>query len=294
MTTLAASIRARFGSDYHYGVAVLIFATFAWSSTGLFTRIIPHDAFTQLTWRGMFGGATALLAVVLTHGRGTWAIYRSFGRSGWLFSLVNTLGMITYISALKLTSVAHVTIIVATMPLFTTLAAWAVLREKPGGASIIASLVAAGGVTITVVAGAAEGTFAGDFVAMLMTATMIVSILVQRSGQPVDPVASAAVSGFLCTLICLPFGNPTAVTTSDVLWLILFGASNTGLGLILFFVGARYVPARVSALISALDAPLSPLWIWVVFGTVPLPATILGGIVVILAVVGAVLWPMRR
>ena len=67
--------------------------------------------------------------------------------------------------------------------------------------------------------------------------------------------------------------------------LALFGVTSFGLGLILYTIGARHLHAARSALISALDTPLAPLWVWIAFGERPAVASVIGGGIVIVAVV---------
>ncbi len=292
MFRLAGRVRAHFASDYQYGVAVAMLSAIAWSSTGLFIRLIPLDAWTQLFWRGFFGGLTALAFVGYRDGNRILATYRAFTPAGWMFTACNAAGMLTFITALKLTTVAHVTIIYSTMPLAAALLAWVLLREVPSRSSVLASIAAAFGVTLTVVAGYGEGSIYGDLLAAAMTASMVGALVAQRSGI-VDPAASAVASGFACAICAFPFSDAFSLTSSDLCMLALFGMVNTGFGFILFFIGARFIPATVSGLIGALDAPLSPLWVWLALGETPRLTTLIGGAIVIVAVVGHILWSTR-
>lgn len=292
--SFATRLRSGFTSDYQYGVAILVFAAVCWSSTGLFIRLIPADAWTQLFWRGFFGGMTALIYVVLRDGRRTLATFRAFGWRGWTFTVCNTAAMLAFITSMKLTTVAHVTIIYATMPLVAGLLSWVVLKEVPRLASIVASLVAGAGVILTVAAGAGEGALAGDLIAMLMTLATVAALVVQRGGHAaIEPIASAAAAGFLCSLASAPLSHPFDISAYELAMLVLFGMVNTGFGFMLFFVGAKFVPATVAGLIGALDAPLAPFWVWLVIGETPVLTTLIGGAMVIAAVFGHILWMMR-
>ncbi|MDR3375966.1 MAG: DMT family transporter [Ancalomicrobiaceae bacterium] len=279
-------------SQAQLGALTVFFATVAWSSAGFFTRLIPVDAWTLMLWRGFFGGLTALLFVYARHGGATAAVFRSLGVTGWLFGLINGVGMVAFLGALRLTTVAHVTIIYATMPLAVALAAWVSIGEKPTLLAVVASLVAAAGVALTIVAGQSEGNIWGDALALVMTASIVVALLVQRTGRPVDPIAAAVVSGFFCMIFALPMSSPLSPSALEFGELALYGAVNIALGLILFFLGARHIPATTSGLIGALDTPLAPLWVWLAFGETPRATTLFGGIVVVGAVVGYLFWSM--
>src|SRR6185312_5347799 len=74
----------------------------------------------------------------------------TMGRSGWLVAGLSTLGMVCFIPSLQLTSVSNVAIIIATGPFATAALAWLWLREVPRRRTILASLVALGGIAIIV------------------------------------------------------------------------------------------------------------------------------------------------
>jgi drug/metabolite transporter (DMT)-like permease len=65
---------------------------------------------------------------------------------------------------------------------------------------------------------------------------------------------------------------------------LLFGVVNSAVGLALFTVGAKLLPAIETGLIGSLDAPLSPLWVWLAFNETPSKITIIGGLIVFVAV----------
>ena len=69
---------------------------------------------------------------------------------------------------------------------------------------------------------------------------------------------AACLSALLSSLVSLPFAAPWSASPLELVDLALFGISNMGLGLILFMIGARLIPATQTALIGALDAPLAP------------------------------------
>jgi drug/metabolite transporter (DMT)-like permease len=66
------------------------------------------------------------------------------------------------------------------------------------------------------------------------------------------------------------------------------------LGLTLFAIGARLIPAAHTALIGALETPLAPLWVWIAFSELPPRLVFIGGAIVMIAVVGHILIENRR
>jgi drug/metabolite transporter (DMT)-like permease len=76
--------------------------------------------------------------------------------------------------------------------------------------------------------------------------------------------------------------------------LALFGVTQSALGLVLFGLGSRMIPAAEATLLTALDVPLAPLWVWLVFGEQPSPYTLAGGVIVLAAVAGHIWFEMRK
>ena len=67
-----------------------------------------------------------------------------------------------------------------------------------------------------------------------------------------------------------------------------------GLGWILLTTGAPKVPAAEAALLGVLEVVLAPIWVWLAFDEVPSGATLLGGGLVLAAVLGHVAQDLRR
>ncbi len=268
---------------YRLGLLLVTLSAVAWSTAGLFTRLIAEDTATTLLWRGLFG-AIGILAVMLAwQGPAALAAFRRLGRPGWAFALVSALGMLCFIGALRQTTVAHVAIIYATVPLVAAGLAWLALGDIASRGAMAASFTALTGVAIMVGAGR-EGTLGGDLLALGMTVCMAGMMVIARKYQDIPMLAAASLSAVVSAACMLPAASPLAVTGADWLLLAGFGLVNSALGLALFTIGSRMLPPVETALIGALDAPLAPIWVWLVFAETPEPSTLWGGLIVFSAV----------
>lgn len=270
-------------AGYNLGLILVTASAIAWSTAGLFTRLIPLDSWTMLAWRGIFGaiGLAAVILVMERRNAGT-----GFRRMGWpsgLFAIVSAVGMIFFITSLKHTTVAHVAVIYATVPFLAAALSWLVMRERPTKSASIASLVALAGVAVMVGFGIEGGLF-GDLLAFGMTLSMALMMVIARHYRDIPVMPAACLSALLSGLVCWPLGDPLAVTGYELLLLALFGLVNSAVGLALFTLGARLLPAIETALIGSLDAPLAPLWVWLVFNETPSGSTMIGGAIVFVAV----------
>ena len=277
-------------AEHRLGVALVAAAAVAWSLAGFFTRLIPLDAWTILFWRGVFGGFFISLYVIAHYRGRTLAVTRAMGWPGLLVTCLSTLGMTTFIPALKLTSVANVAIIGATGPFVAAVIAWLWLRERVSALTLGGSMLAFAGVALTVAgAGGGAGSLSGDVLAFVMTSAIAAMTVALRRYREVPMLPTACLSNFLGSLVSLAFAAPLAAGTVDLGNLALFGFVQMSLGLTLFTIGSRLIPAAETALLSALETPLAPLWVWLAFDEKVSPQVLIGGGVVMVAVIGHVL-----
>ncbi len=280
-------------AGYSLGLILVTASAVAWSTAGLFTRMIPLDSWTMLAWRGIFGALGIAAVILALKRREAWAEFRRMDWPSWLFVIVSALGMIFFITSLKHTTVAHVAVIYATVPFVAAALGWLVMRERPTASASLASLAALAGVAVMVGFGLEGGIF-GDVLAFGMTLCVAVMMVIARRYRDTPVMPAACLSALLSGLVCWPLGEPLAVTGQELLLLALFGIVNSAVGLALFTLGAKLLPTIETALIGALDAPLAPLWVWLVFSETPGASTMIGGTIVFVAVVAHLIGGTRR
>jgi drug/metabolite transporter (DMT)-like permease len=280
-------------AQHRLGLVLVTLSALTWSMAGFFTRLIHLDSWTMIAWRGLFAAAGMVLFMLLRERRGFLASFRRMGRPGLAFVYLSTIGMTVFLGALQLTTVAHVAIIYATVPFLAAALAWLVMRERPSLSAVIAGLGALAGVAV-MVGLSAEGNLSGDLLALCMTFCMAGMMVISRHYQGIAVMPAACLASLLSGLIALPFAQHLAASGTDLFYLALFGLVNSAVGTVLFALGARLLPAIETGLIGALDAPLAPIWVWLAFGELPSGATIIGGLVVFVAVFGHILVSARR
>jgi drug/metabolite transporter (DMT)-like permease len=269
---------------------LVVAAAIAWSTAPFFTRLLPFDSWTILFWRGLFGGTLIAAILVLLQGRTGLQDFTKMGRSGWLVAALSTLGMVCFIPALQLTSVSNVAIIIATGPFVTAALAWIWLREAPRLRTTLASIVALCGIAI-IVGGAHVGSdILGLALACLMTVAIAAMTVVVRQHKNTSMVAAASLSNILGSVVSIPFAQGiAAVSGHDLFVLAMFGFCQVALGLTLYMLGSRLLPSGQAALIATLETPLMPFWVWLAFQETTSARALIGGALVIGAVIADVI-----
>jgi drug/metabolite transporter (DMT)-like permease len=266
------------------GSLIVAASAVAFSSAGLFTRLISADVWTMLFWRGLFGALLIAAYIAWQQRAATAAAFAAVGRAGLLVASCSTIATICFIAALRETTVADVTIIYATAPFVAAGLAWAWTRERPGRTTLLASTLALVGVAVMCSAALSTGHMLGDLLALGMTVLMALMMVVIRKNRHVSMLPAACLSAVACAVAVLPLSHPTEVTTADFILLGLFGTTQFGLGLLLLTVGSRLISATRASLLANLELPFAPLWVWLVFAEVPSRSTYVGGGIVCAAV----------
>jgi drug/metabolite transporter (DMT)-like permease len=277
-------------SQHRAGVALVIGAAMAWSTAAFFTRLLPFDSWTILFWRGLFGGSLIAAIMVLMQGRAGLRQLAGMGRSSWLVASLSTLGMVCFIPALQLTSVSNVAIIIATGPFVAAAFAWIWLHEAARWQTMLASLVALCGVGVIVGGTRASSDILGIALACLMTIAIAAMTVTVRRHKDTPMVGAAALSNLLGSVVSIPFAHGiTSVTAADLVTFVMFGFFQVALGLTLFVLGSRLLPSGQATLIATLETPLMPFWVWLAFHEVPSSRALVGGALVMGAVIADII-----
>lgn len=282
-------------SQHRKGIALVVAAAVAWSTAPFFTRLLPFDSWTILFWRGLFGAAMIAVILVLLQGWNGLRDFTGMDRNGWLVASLSTVGMVCFIPSLQLTSVSNVAIIIATGPFVTAALAWIWLREVPRLRTTLASIVALCGIAI-IVGGARLGSdILGLALACMMTVAIAAMTVIVRQHRNTSMVAAAALSNILGSVVSIPFAQGMAgITTHDLFIFAMFGFFQVALGLSLYMLGSRLLPSSQAALIATLETPLMPFWIWLAFQEVPAPRALVGGTLVLGAVIADIVGDNRE
>jgi drug/metabolite transporter (DMT)-like permease len=271
---------------YRRGVWLVTGATLSWSSAGLLARWVATDPWTTLFWRSLFA-TIALLGYLIVRDRGgVVQSFRCLGGVGIAMAVCFALSMICFINALNLTTVAAVLIFQAASPLFAATLAWIFLKERVGRRKLAAILVTIAGVLVMVTGAGALGRLVGDMLSAVMGLTYAGTIVLARVRPQVPATAATCLAVIIVAVVSAPLAK-FAVAPRDMALLVLFGFGQMGLALVMFTAGVRLIPAADAGLISVLECVLAPLWVWFVFAEDPGRNTLIGGAIVVAAVLAA-------
>jgi drug/metabolite transporter (DMT)-like permease len=275
---LERSQRQRRGQIY------VALAAVAWSTAGVLQRQLTLDTSTQVFGRAVFAGVALLVYVAVVERGRVLQAFRSVGLAGVAVALCVATASGSFIAALNHTSVARVLFILAIAPVLAALLARVTLGEPITRRTVLAMALALAGVAVMLGA-PGEGSLAGDGLSFLAALAFAIMIVITRWRHDVSMAPATCVSQAILVVAFLPFASPGEIGGDDVAWLAALGIGQIGLGFALLTVGARLIPAAQVGLITLLEVVLGPIWVWLALDERPSTLTLVGGAIVIAAIV---------
>lgn len=266
------------------GVALVLLSALAWSLNGLYTRALTVDVWTTLAARAACTASLLLAALLVLHGRDAGRLIRVNARIGIWVVLAGAATMLAFIAALFNTTVANVTIIYSLSPLIAAVLARFLIGDRLVARTMVAFSAAVAGVVIMVGSSFGTGRLLGDLFALLMAVGFAVVIVEMRRKPEIDNAASSFLSSLLLAVLLAPVATLSDITLHDAAILFLFGFTSNILGFFLFIAGVRMMPPAEAGLIATIEVVLAPLWVWLLFAEDPGGAALLGGGIVMAAI----------
>jgi drug/metabolite transporter (DMT)-like permease len=272
----------------------MIAAPVLWSSAGVVTRHIERTPpFEQVFWRSLF--AFVFVFVVLLFQRAhPWKAVRKAGVPGLISGLMWALMFTAFLFALSMTTTANALVVMSVSPLLTAVFASLFLKDPvPLGTWLAAGAAAIG---IAWMFGASvEGHLVGMAIAFVIPVAAAINVVVLRAAAAkLDLVPAIMLGGALSCLIALPFALPFSATPRDLALLAFLGFFQLALPCMFLVLASRALLAPEIALLGLLEVVLGPLWAWLGAGEVPAQSTVLGGIVVLGALVANEVYTARQ
>jgi len=275
--------------SYAIGVVLIASGALCWSTAGLIVRGVDAGPWEITFWRSAFM-TLALLPLLLARRVQVLADLRAAGWSMVLSGALLAATFILFILALSHTTVANALFVMACAPLLTAVIGRVFFGEPVQTYTWIAILAAAAGVALMVWNSLQAGGLIGAAMAFLVALFFSINANIVRRNRAISMLPGVFLAGLFSTIVAAPFALPPTAGTAEIGLLALLGVVQLGLGLVLFTIGTRTVPAAQAVVIGLLEIVLGPFWVWLAFDEQPGPLALIGGIVVLAAVAGNALF----
>jgi drug/metabolite transporter (DMT)-like permease len=239
-------------------------------------------------------GATFLAALVI------WAVWRLVtpsapklvpGRVGLVVAVLYGLGSVTFVTAVFNTSTANLVFILAFTTMFAALLSWVFLRERPRAPTLFAMAVMVLGVLVIVGDSVGTGNLFGDTLALCSSLLIAAAITISRASG--EDMGFPALVGVIFPFALAAFMvSGTGLQVESPWWIIFNGAIITPVSFFCLATGPRYISGPEVAMFYLLETVFAPVWVWMIFAEAPTRNSLIGGSILIVALVAHSLWQL--
>ena len=275
-------------------IPVVLFAGLIWSLGPLVVRHMDEP--NLVPWQYIFArGLTIFLLINIflffEEGKNFYKNYLRIGLSGLIGGCGLGVAMITFIYSITNTTAAITLLCLAAMPFFTALLGFLFLKEKISLNVCIAIIIATIGIVIIALGNTEINSLTGLIFGMISSIGFSIFSVSLRWRKETPKFTTVAVAGIFCGIVAATFIfiNKSSFFSSSYNG-VLFSLHGTlvSLGLILYSIGSKAIPAAELTLLSLTEVIGGIFWVWLpLFGINEVPSnnTIIGGFFLFMSII---------
>jgi len=265
---------------------MMIVAATCWSSGGfLVRRQSLDDPWEIVFWRSTFMVLFVAGVLAVMHGRRTAAAIRAVGAPGLASGVFLACTFFFFIASLTRTTVANTFVLMSIAPFTAAIAGRVFLREAVPPRTWVAMAIAFAGIVVMFGDAIDSGQLVGNLLALGVPCFFAAQVTVLRKYHAsVDMLPQVLVAGVVSIVVAAPLAVPFTATPGDLAVLAVMGSIQLGAGCLLATAASRQLTATELGLLGLLEPILGPIWVWALMGEHPGTATLVGGAIVLAAV----------
>lgn len=257
-------------------------AALLWSTGGLFIKWTTIGGIELSFWRSLF----AIFTVAFFTRREGFGINRLTAAASFLYAVL----LILFVLATKATTAANAIFLQYTAPVYLLILEPIIYKEKFRSRDLITVAVCLGGMGLFFVGQLRPQDIAGNVMALASGFCFALYFLLLRHprAREVNRASSVIYGNTLAVIMTAPWGLATFTTISghDIVGVAYLGIIQLGVAYTFFTLGmARGVRSLDAGIICYVEPVLNPVWVFLVLGEKPSQWALLGGSIIIVAVI---------
>jgi len=281
--------------SYFFAFIVVFLAGLSWSFGAVVVRHMEEAnayVFQYLFYRGISIAIILIFYLFIKEGLIFYKNFLKIGISGVLGGIFLATAFTGFIYSITITTAAVTLFMLAAMPFIAAVFGYLFLGEILRRSTFISMIIAFIGVCIMIINDSISGTVLGAFLGFV-SATGFALYTVTIRWKPETPKFTTVVlAGLFCTIFSFFFlglsFEPFKTMPTINSYLSLLHGLIVATGLILYSLGAKYLPSAELALLSLMEVVGGVIWVWLPFFGInekPSLTVIIGGIIITFAVI---------
>ena len=268
------------------GPILVLLGGFSLSWGGLIIRSFESASIWQiLFYRSLFFLWALITFLFLTYGKETLRKIKIAGIPGLIGGIFLSGSFVAYMYSMTETTVANVVFIISTQTIFLPVLAYFFLKEKISPRGLVAIVLAMIGVVLMIGDSIGTGSLYGNIAALAIPINFSILILIIRKYPKVDMIPAIFYAGILSCIYGLVLLESISISTKDIWLSFLLGVPQLAFGFIFITIGSRTTPAVMVGLLMLMETIFAPIWVWLFYNEIPPTSVLIGGLIIISAVV---------
>ncbi|MBU3678223.1 MAG: EamA/RhaT family transporter [Candidatus Kapabacteria bacterium] len=263
-------------------VAALVVCAILWSSGGLLIKLLPLS---PLAIAGLRSAIAAAVMFLWIRRKGPLKPAWTPAQFGSIISYMFT--VVLFVWATKKTTAANAILLQYTAPVWVAIFSATVAKERLARRDVIVVGCVMLGMVVFFLDALSPGAILGNALAIASGVAFAGVALFMRQQRGTSTTESIILGNVLTAIVCAPLAGALPPATMDwILPLLVLGMLQLGVSYLLYSWALAHVTALEAVLITVLEPLLNPLWVGLALGEVPSSTSILGGAIVISAILG--------
>jgi len=248
--------------------------------------------FNYLFYRGISIAVILVCYLIIREGLGFYKNFFKIGMPGILGGIFLATAFTGFIFSITMTTAAVTLFMLAAMPFIAAIFGYLFLGELLRRPTLIAMMIAFIGICVMIINDSISGSVLGALVGFISASGFALYTVTIRWRPETPKFTTVVLAGIFCatfSFVILGFSFESFKTMPTInSYLSLLHGIIVASGLILYSLGAKYLPSAELTLLSLMEVVGGVLWVWIpIFGInqVPSLTVILGGVIITAAVI---------
>jgi len=264
------------GNKRAVALLLLVLTASLWSIGGLLIKSVNAHPLAIAGMRSAI--STVIILIYVKKPKFTWSFPQIAA------AVTYALTVITFVSANKFTTAANAILLQYTAPVYVALFGSWLLKEKTSMLDWATIAVVFGGMMLFFVDSLDTKGLLGNIFAVISGVGFGLFPVFMRMQKDGSPIESVILGNIITAVVGLPFILRTTPSSTEWVYLIVLGIVQLGIPYILYSIAIKNATAIEACLITVIEPILNPVWVIVFLGETPGIFSIIGGLIVVVAV----------
>ena len=266
------------------GLILSLIGVLILSPDSLLIRLVNLDDFSLIFYRSALPVITIFLFLLYIYRSNLLNSFLLIGKIGILYAILYAITHVCFVYSIQNTSVANTLVLIAAAPIFAAIFSVFLLKEIPDFFTWVIIFIALLGMIIIGWGSYTTSGIYGDLMALIVALGMGFSMVLVRFYKDTDLVPACLIGCIIAALFALPFDINFNLNSFQILLLLLMCLIILPIPFMILTIAPKYAPAHEVALIFLMESVLGTAWVWFVIKEVPPFNTVVGGIVLLIAI----------